>query len=83
MIPSINRASGARTYVGGATASQVDFSHVLSAKLPLFIGVVIVLAATVFNTTRVLRYSRSDTELGTTAGLIGAGLVAFEALGEG
>ena len=32
-------------YVGGATASQVDFSHVLSSKLPLFIGVVIALAA--------------------------------------
>ncbi len=32
-------------YVGGATASQVDFSHVLPSKLPLFIGVVIGLAA--------------------------------------
>jgi RND superfamily putative drug exporter len=32
-------------YIGGATASQVDFSHVLSNKLPLFIGVVIALAA--------------------------------------
>jgi RND superfamily putative drug exporter len=34
-----------RVYVGGATASQVDFSHVLAAKLPLFIGVVVALAA--------------------------------------
>ena len=32
-------------YVGGATAAQVDFSHVLSSKLPLFIGVVVALAA--------------------------------------
>ncbi len=45
VIPPIERGSGARAYVGGATASQVDFSHVLSSKLPLFIGVVIALAA--------------------------------------
>ena len=45
MIPPIERSTGARVYVGGATASQVDFSHVLSSKLPLFIGVVIALAA--------------------------------------
>jgi RND superfamily putative drug exporter len=45
VIPPIERDTGARVYVGGATASQVDFSHVLSSKLPLFIGVVIALAA--------------------------------------
>jgi RND superfamily putative drug exporter len=45
VIPPIERTTGARVYVGGATASQVDFSHVLSSKLPLFIGVVIGLAA--------------------------------------
>ncbi len=44
-IPPIERSTGTRVYVGGATASQSDFSHVLSAKLPLFIGVVIALAA--------------------------------------
>jgi len=32
-------------YVGGATASQADFAHVLSSKLPLFVGVVIALSA--------------------------------------
>ncbi|MBV9000203.1 MAG: MMPL family transporter, partial [Solirubrobacterales bacterium] len=45
VIPPIERSSGARVYVGGATAAQVDFSHVLSTKLPVFIGVVIGLAA--------------------------------------
>jgi putative drug exporter of the RND superfamily len=45
VIPPIERGTGTRVYVGGATASQVDFSHVLSSKLPLFIGVVIALAA--------------------------------------
>ncbi len=45
VIPSVERSSGARVYVGGATAAQVDFSHVLASKLPLFIGVVVALAA--------------------------------------
>jgi RND superfamily putative drug exporter len=45
VIPPIERASGASVYVGGATASQADFSHVLSSKLPLFIGIVIALSA--------------------------------------
>jgi len=45
VIPSITRDTGARVYVGGATASEVDFSHVLSTKLPLFIAIVIALAA--------------------------------------
>jgi RND superfamily putative drug exporter len=41
----VERSTGARVYVGGATASQVDFSHVLASKLPLFIAVVVSLAA--------------------------------------
>jgi RND superfamily putative drug exporter len=45
VIPPVERSSGAGVYVGGATAAQVDFSHVLASKLPLFIGVVVALAA--------------------------------------
>jgi RND superfamily putative drug exporter len=45
VIPRVEQSTGARVYVGGATASQVDFSHVLSSKLPVFIGVVIAVAA--------------------------------------
>jgi len=45
LIPPIEQASGVRVYVGGATASQVDFSQVLSSKLPVFIAVVVGLAA--------------------------------------
>jgi putative drug exporter of the RND superfamily len=45
VIPPIESSTGARVYVGGATASEVDFSHVLSSKLPLFIAVVIAVAA--------------------------------------
>jgi putative drug exporter of the RND superfamily len=44
VIPTVAHGSGARVYVGGSTASQVDFSHVLSSKLPVFIAVVIGLA---------------------------------------
>jgi putative drug exporter of the RND superfamily len=44
-IPPIEHSTGAHVYIGGATASQVDFSHVLSSKLLLFIGVVIAVAA--------------------------------------
>jgi putative drug exporter of the RND superfamily len=45
VIPPVEASTGARVYVGGATAAQVDFSHVLATKLPLFIGVVVALAA--------------------------------------
>jgi putative drug exporter of the RND superfamily len=45
VLPPIDRSTGTHVYVGGSTASQVDFSHVLSSKLPLFIAVVIGLAA--------------------------------------
>jgi RND superfamily putative drug exporter len=45
VIPPAQRRSATRVYVGGATASQVDFSHVLASKLPLFIAVVVGLAA--------------------------------------
>ena len=45
VAPPLERASGAAIYIGGTTASQSDFSHVLSSKLPLFIAVVIGLSA--------------------------------------
>ena len=44
VIPRAQRATATRVYVGGATASQVDFAHVLASKLPLFIAVVVGLA---------------------------------------
>ena len=45
VIPPVAEATGTTVYVGGFTASQVDFARVLSNKLPLFIGVVILLSA--------------------------------------
>jgi RND superfamily putative drug exporter len=45
VLPPLAKATGAVVYVGGATATQVDFARVLSAKLPLFIGMVVLLSA--------------------------------------
>jgi RND superfamily putative drug exporter len=43
-IPAATRGSNVQVLVGGTTAIFVDFSHVLSAKLPLFIGIVVALS---------------------------------------
>jgi RND superfamily putative drug exporter len=40
-IPEALGTSSLLVYVGGTTAIFTDFSHVLSAKLPLFVGVVV------------------------------------------
>jgi RND superfamily putative drug exporter len=45
VLPPIASSTGATVFVGGVTAAQVDFAHVLASKLPLFIGVVFVLSA--------------------------------------
>ncbi len=45
VLPPIERATGAKVYVGGVTAGAVDFAAVLGHKLPLFIGVVVLLSA--------------------------------------
>jgi putative drug exporter of the RND superfamily len=45
VIPAVAQVTGLTAFVGGSTASQVDFAHVLSRKLPLFIAVVVVLSA--------------------------------------
>ena len=43
-IPQAMQGDHAKVYVGGLTAIFVDFSHVLAGKLPLFIGVVVLLS---------------------------------------
>jgi putative drug exporter of the RND superfamily len=43
-VPSATAGSSLAIHVGGQTASGIDFSTVLSGKLPLFIAVIIVLA---------------------------------------
>ncbi|HEX3692426.1 MAG TPA: MMPL family transporter [Solirubrobacteraceae bacterium] len=44
-IPPVVARTGAHVYVGGVTAGAVDFASVLAKKLPLFIGVVVLLSA--------------------------------------
>ncbi len=43
-IPAIVAGSGVTVYVGGVTALFADFAHVLSGKLPLFVGLVVLLS---------------------------------------
>jgi RND superfamily putative drug exporter len=43
-IPAAVGTSGVKVLVGGDTAIFVDFAHVLSAKLPLFIALVVILS---------------------------------------
>jgi putative drug exporter of the RND superfamily len=45
VIPPVAAASGAVVYVGGITAGGIDFATTLAHKLPLFIGVVVLLSA--------------------------------------
>jgi putative drug exporter of the RND superfamily len=45
VLPPVKHQTGAKILVGGFTAGSIDFSHVLSNKLPLFIGIVVVLSA--------------------------------------
>jgi putative drug exporter of the RND superfamily len=45
VIPPVAARSGVVAYVGGVTAGGVDFATVLAHKLPLFIGVVVLLSA--------------------------------------
>jgi RND superfamily putative drug exporter len=44
VVPAAERGTGLTVLVGGQTAIFDDFSHVLSRKLPLFIGVVVLLS---------------------------------------
>jgi RND superfamily putative drug exporter len=45
VVPGVARHAGVTVLVGGFTAGSIDFSHVLGSKLPLFIGIVVVLSA--------------------------------------
>ena len=45
VLPALERRTGVRVLVGGFTAGSIDFSRVLSSKLPLFFSIVILLSA--------------------------------------
>jgi RND superfamily putative drug exporter len=44
-LPPLARSTGTRILVGGQQATTIDFTNVLSSKLPLFIGIVVALSA--------------------------------------
>lgn len=44
VLPSIYQGTGDHVYVYGQTAVYTDFTHVLSSKMPLFIGAVVLLS---------------------------------------
>jgi RND superfamily putative drug exporter len=44
VVPQASAGSDVKVLIGGQTAIFEDFSHVLSSKLPLFIGVVVLLS---------------------------------------
>jgi RND superfamily putative drug exporter len=43
-IPPVERATGLNVSIGGSTATFIDFNRVVSSKLPLFIGIVVLLS---------------------------------------
>jgi putative drug exporter of the RND superfamily len=45
VLPAVERTTSTTVLVGGPTANQIDFVSTLSAKLPVFIAVVVLLAA--------------------------------------
>jgi RND superfamily putative drug exporter len=45
VLPPLERRTGISILVGGFTAGSIDFSNVLSSKLPLFVGIVVLLSA--------------------------------------
>jgi RND superfamily putative drug exporter len=45
VLPPVSKSTGATLLVGGSTATGIDFTNVLTTKLPLFIGIVVALAA--------------------------------------
>jgi RND superfamily putative drug exporter len=44
VIPPAEKGTSLQVHVGGVTATNIDFAHVLTTKLPLFIAIVVILA---------------------------------------
>ena len=44
IIPPAVQGSGMHAYIGGGTAASADFSQVLGSKMPLFVGLVVLLS---------------------------------------
>ena len=81
VLPPFEKNFNGRPLVGGFTAGSIDFSHVLSTKLPLFIGIVIVLSALllfVIFRSLVIPVQAALMNLLSIGGALGATVVVFQ-----
>jgi RND superfamily putative drug exporter len=81
VLPGLGQKLGATISVGGFTAGSIDFAHVLSVKLPLFIGIVVVLSALllllIFRSI-VIPLQAAAMNLLTIGGALGATVAVFQ-----
>ena len=81
VLPGVERRNGTPILVGGLTAGSIDFSHVLSGKLPLFIGIVVLLSALllfVIFRSLVIPVQAAVMNLLSIGGAIGATVAVFQ-----
>jgi putative drug exporter of the RND superfamily len=81
VLPPFEKSLAGRPLVGGFTAGSIDFSHVLATKLPLFIGIVIVLSALllfVIFRSLVIPVQAALMNLLSIGGALGATVVVFQ-----
>jgi putative drug exporter of the RND superfamily len=81
VLEGLQRRTGIPILVGGITAGSIDFSHVLSGKLPLFIGIVVLLSALllfVIFRSLVIPVQAAVMNLLSIGGAIGATVAVFQ-----
>jgi putative drug exporter of the RND superfamily len=81
VLPAFERRNGAPILVGGFTAGSIDFAHVLSSKLPIFIAIVVVLSALllfVMFRSLVIPLQAAAMNLLSIGGALGATVLVFE-----
>ena len=81
VLPPVEHQTGAHILVGGFTAGSIDFASVLSSKLPLFIGLVVVLSALllfVIFRSLVIPIQAAAMNLLSIGGALGATVLVFQ-----
>jgi RND superfamily putative drug exporter len=81
VLPPFTKSFAERPLVGGFTAGSIDFSNVLAGKLPLFIGIVVVLSALllfVIFRSLVIPVQAALMNLLSIGGALGATVVVFQ-----
>jgi putative drug exporter of the RND superfamily len=81
VLPAFKQRTGVTVLVGGFTAGSIDFSHVLANKLPLFIGIVVLLSALllfVIFRSLVIPVQAAVMNLLSIGGALGAAVAVFQ-----